>query len=320
MAMQVARWQFVQAAALMGRMPVPHGPPTGPAGIAMSLPRQVWLDAIRWVAMSAAIVVAAIVSPLRCAADDNPTPRELDVWGRFGAGSWKSTRITTETVDESGKVTATSTCQQRIKLTSVDAHHVALRITVTMETDGRRFDTEPQTVDHGYYGENAGQTVQLKDLGKASLKIDGSEYPCQSREASIESDGRKTECRIFQSSFQAPYLLRRETHITDAANPSANNEETSEVIAVDMPYRVGTEIKPVSFERSIQKNAKGSTVTLDVTSVDVPGGIASRMSTERETHGHVIRRVTMDLIDYHAVEEDQQPDAPRRRLFHRRRS
>ena len=34
------------------------------------------------------------------AADEPVSPREMDVWGRFAKGSWKQTRIMSETLDE----------------------------------------------------------------------------------------------------------------------------------------------------------------------------------------------------------------------------
>jgi len=290
----------------------------------MAKRRRFWLYAALWVGAPAALLPAVGIWPVPAAeqapADDTPSPREMDVWGRFGAGSWKQTRITSETLDAAGKVVSTTVSQVRTTLTHVDSHRITLRITVTMDSAGRHFDTEPQTVEHGYYGEDTGQTVHVKEVGKTTLKIDGGEYPCQCRETSIESGGTKTVTKLSQSSAQPPYLLRRETHGVDPANPANEHEETAEVIAMDMPLRVVDEIKPVAVERCVQKTAKGTTTTLDMTSVDVPGGIASRTSKEMDAQGHVIRRVSMELIDFHAVEEDQVPEGQRRRLFHRRRN
>ena len=105
----------------------------------------------------------------------------------------------------------------------------------------------------------------------------------------IETGKQKIVNKFFETGAQAPYLLRRETHFTDAANPTADHEETSEVIAVDKPYRVQSEIRPVSFERVVQKDSLGTTITVDVTSVDVPGGIVNRTSKHLDADGHVDR-------------------------------
>jgi hypothetical protein len=263
-------------------------------------------------------ILAAAAGIAHAQSDDAPTPRELDVWGRFAAGSWKQSHIVTEAIDASGHVTSTTASDVRTTLTRADGRHITLRVVMTLDAGGRRFDTAPQVIDHGYYGETTGQAARVRDLGKAAVVIDGREIPVQTREASIETGKQKTVNKFFETGALAPYLLRRETHFTDVSNPAADHDETSEVIAVDKPYRVQSEIRPVSFERVVQKDAHGTTITVDVTSVDVPGGIVSRTSKQLDAQGHVVRRTTVELVDYGAVEE-QVPEGGRRRLYRRRR-
>jgi hypothetical protein len=251
--------------------------------------------------------------------DDAPTPRELDVWGRFAAGSWKQAHVVTEAIDASGNVTSTTASDVRTTLTRVDGRHITLRVVVTLDAGGRRFDTAPQIIDHGYFGETTDQAAHVRDLGKSAVVIDGQQIPVQAREALIEAGQQKTVNKFFETGAQEPYLLRRETHFTDASNPAADHEETSEVIALDKPYRVQSEIKPVSFERVVQKDSNGTTITVDVTSVDVPGGIVSRTSKQLDADGNVTRRTTIELVDYGAV-EDQAADGGRRRLYRRHRT
>lgn len=266
----------------------------------------------------AAAVSAAGVGLAHAQADDAPTPQELDVWGRFAAGSWKQAHVVTEAIDASGRVSSTTACDVRTTLTRVDGRHITLRVVMTLDAGGRRFDTAPQIIDHGYFGETTDQAARIRDLGKANIVIDGREIPVQTREASIETGKQKTINKFFETGALAPYLLRRETQFTDAANPAANHQEIAEVIAVDKPYRVQSEIRPVSFERVVQKDTHGTTITVDVSSVDVPGGIVSRASKQLDADGHVVRRTTVELVDYGAV-EDQAQEAGRRR-YRRRRS
>ena len=49
----------------------------------------------------------------------------------------------------------------------------------------------------------------------------------------------------------------------------------------------------------------------------VPGAIVMRTLKELDNQGRIVRRSTMELTDYNAVEEDQ---TPRSRLFRRRRA
>ena len=141
------------------------------------------------------------------------------------------------------------------------------------------------------------------------MKIDGRAYPCQTREVTIDAGHQKTLSKIYQSSTQAPYVLRRETTFTDSAHAGANHQETSEAIMLDMPYPVRSEIKPTAFERTLQKNATGTTISVDITSVEVPGGIVMRSTLkELDAKGRVIRRSTVELIDYSARKKANRPN------------
>ncbi len=269
-------------------------------------------------ALLVALVAAAAV-PSHAPAEDLNS-RALDVWGRFGVGSWKQTHIVSEALDDAGKVTSTSSTDVRTTITKVDSRHVTLKISVTVEAGGKRYDAEPQVVQHGYYGEGPNQVVRLRDLGKADVTVDGVAYPCVLHEADIDVGRQKTVLKLFESAAQAPYVLRRETVFSDAGNPAANQQETSETTLLDMPYKIRSEMKTVALEHTVQKSDKGVTVTADITCVEVPGAIVLRSQKELDSRGHITRRSTVELTDYNAVEEDQSLDNFRPRLFHRRRA
>ena len=144
----------------------------------------------------------------------------------------------------------------RTTLTRVDGRRITLRVVMTLDAGGRRFDTAPQTIDHGYFGETADQAARVRDLGNASRRRStAAKSRCRLAKRRSRSGKQKTVNKFFETGALAPYLLRRETHFTDDSNPAANHEETSEVIAIDKPYRVQSEIRPVSFERVVQKDA-----------------------------------------------------------------
>jgi hypothetical protein len=259
----------------------------------------------------------ATILPIGAGRGEEPaSPRELDVWGRFAKGSWKLTRMISETLDETGKVTGTTATEVRTTITAVTPQLVTLTINVTVDAGGKRYDTEPQTVQHGFYGEGPSQVVHIRELGNSNVTIDGRVYPCQTREVTIDAGRQKTVSKLFHADSQVPYVLRRETTVTDSGNPAANHDETTEIMLLDMPYKVRSEIRPAAFERTVQKNGKGTTISVDATSVEVPGGIVWRTVKELDTQGRVTRRSTMELIDFSAQEEEQNY---RPRLYHRRR-
>ncbi len=189
----------------------------------------------------------------------------------------------------------------RTTITKVDARHVTLKISVTVEAGGKRYDAEPQVVQHGYYGEGPNQVVRLRDLGKVDVTVDGVAYPCVLREADIDVGRQKTVLKLFESAAQAPYVLRRETTFSDAGNPAADHQETSEITLLDMPYKIRTEMKTVALEHTVEKNDKGVTVTADITCVrDAGQAIVIRSQKELDSRGRITRRTTVELTDYSA--------------------
>jgi hypothetical protein len=90
------------------------------------------------------------------------------------------------------------------------------------------------------------------------------------------------------------------------AKSSADQQTTAEteVIGLDMPYSVLHDMKLAAYERTIQKNQRGTNITFDVVCVDVPGGIVARTSKEIDPQGRLLRRSTLQLVDYHVVVDD----------------
>ncbi len=252
---------------------------------------------------------------------DEPAPnRRLDLWGRFSSGSWKLVRSTTESLDSLGNVASVSTTETRTTVVKVTPTQVTLKVEVTVETNGRRFRSEPQTIVRGFLGERPGQQVSTKSLGEGSLTIGGRDIRCLIREVSF-SDLRQSTVATEYVSEGAPHsVLLRKSKTSDEERPRPIDESTVEVVAVDMPHRIAGEIKLVNLERGVQKTSAGTIHSLDVTSAEVPGGVVSRSTKELDANGAPIRRGTVELVGYHVAPDDAvAADTSRRRLFSRDR-
>ena len=188
-----------------------------------------------------------------------------------------------------------------------------VRITVNVDAGGRRFETAPQTVQHGYYGEKPEQQVEVKDLGPATLTVDGRDYSVRSREASFQAGGQKTVTKALP--MRCP-----STVCVEAADASHRPHESRRGTARDrrsagrrhaIPRRIGNQ---AGVLRALtQKTAQGSTVTVDVTSVEVPGGLVNRTVKELDSQGHLVRRRTVELVDFKTVDDDDVPQWHSRR-------
>ena len=64
----------------------------------------------------------------------------------------------------------------------------------------------------------------------------------------------------------------------------------------------------------VQRHAKGTVVTLAMTSSEVPGGVVSHLSKETDTSGRLVCRSNLELVSY-----GLQPEEERTGLFGRKR-
>lgn len=236
--------------------------------------------------------------------------RDLNVWGRFGAGTWKRVRIITETLNEKGGVVDTTLTETKTTLVRADSHQLALRIDATVDVAGKRFESQPKTIECGYYGESTTDLAEPKLLGTEMVTIEGRRVPCQIRQVVTGTGQQKQLVRLFLSDDVEPFVLKRETiALKDDGSSPSDQKTTAEVIGLDLPYHVLHGIKPAAFERTIQHTSKGTNVSLDVTCFDVPGAIVARASNELDEKGHVVRRSMLELIDYQIVSDDGDKDS-----------
>ncbi len=247
-------------------------------------------------------------------------PREHHPWGRFGLGSWKQVRVLTETLDSSGNVVNTTTTETKTTLIDVDDQSYTLELEVTVEVAGKRFSAQPQIVRQGFNGQSDGYAVTYKSIGPGIVTIDGQRIPSEVRQITINGGDSKRVSTVYYSDQVDPYVLKRDTTSTDAAGQVTQFQTQVDVMAVNMPYKVLTEIKTASHVKTIHKREKGSTITLEVHCADVPGGVVSHSSKELDETGHLIRRSTLELIDYAGFDDAEDPEVGRRRLFNRLRS
>jgi hypothetical protein len=140
------------------------------------------------------------------------------------------------------------------------------------------------------------------------LLIDGQFCPCEIRQ--VDAIGGQqtpiTRTRLYLSDDVEPFVLLRETTLLKDGKTSVDQTQktTSEVIALDRPYRVLNDLKSVAYERTTQKMPRGTNVALDVVCVDVPGGTVARTVKEFDSQNHLVRQSSLELIDYHVVADD----------------
>jgi hypothetical protein len=233
--------------------------------------------------------------------------KELHSWGRFKAGAWKRYRVVTEALDENGKVVTVSTTETKASLAKVDPDGVTLDLDTVVEVAGRRLGAEPKQVRQGFHGEALADRMNTQALGPTQLKIDNRMIPCQVELLAIESPTGKTTTKIFFSKSVAPYVLRRESNTMDPEGHLVMSESTTSVVSLDMPCKVLSRIKSAAHVVVETSHPKGSTKTWAYTSIEVPGGIVCQTAYERDSQNRLIRRSTLELVDYGLEPEKDRP-------------
>ncbi len=229
-------------------------------------------------------------------------------WGRFEPGAWKLVRVTTESLDEKGIVVNTSNTETMTILTAVGKDGLTLEIHATIEVAGKRFDSEPQTLTVGFHGEPLSPQLKTKPPAAAHVLVEGEKIPCRVQELELVNPASKTITSVYYSDTVAPYVLKRHSITTDLESNNTISELTLEIEARQMPWRLFGRLKSAALVKSVQKHAKGTAVTWIITVPEVPGGVVSQTSKEVDSQGRIVRRSTLELIDYGLqCEEDERP-------------
>jgi hypothetical protein len=259
------------------------------------------------------LVLAAFSTPVM--AQQAGVAAKLHPWGRFEPGTWKTVRVVTEMLDEKGQVVSTSTTDTKTTLVNVDSNGVTLEVETCVEVAGKRFQSEPQVIVQGFHGETAGPNPKIKEPVDGELTIESRKIPCKVQEFAIEGANGKTIVTLYFSTTVSPFVLKRTSATVDEEGKNTVSETNTEAIALDMPVRVQGDIRGGAYVRTVHKNAKATVTTLAVVLADVPGGVVSQSSKEVDQNGQLVRRSTLELLDYNA-----DPEKDHSGLFGRKRS
>ena len=264
--------------------------------------------------MLIAILIARSLASLASAQETPPPPPpQLHPWGKFEPGAWKLVRVVTENFNEQGMPAGANTSDCKTTLIDNDDDGVTLEMRAYVEVAGRRFDGEPQIIKQNYYGEPQSPGLKIKDPAPGQITIEDRNFPCQVRELESSNANGKTTATVYYSTILPPYVLKRESLTTDAEGKNVG-ETSVTVEALDMPCKILGVLHSAAHVKTVQKTAKGTTYTLADICPEIPGGIVSHTSKELDPSGRLVRRSTLELIDFNT-----EPEKDRTGLFGRKR-
>lgn len=252
---------------------------------------------LRRFAACTAWLLILIATTEMCAAQAG-VPRRHHPWGRFGKGAWRVARVATETLNDRGQVTDTTLTETRTTLEEVDNDGVTLKIQVALEVAGKRIETEPQIVRQGFNGESSTSTSQVRTVGSERLTVDGRPYPCQVQQVETTTGGKRTVTKTYYCDEVAPYVLRTESTMLDGEGDARLAQTVTEVIALDLPFRILSRMRRTAHFKAVQETPKGKTISLVVQSLEVPGGVVFQSTKELDVNDRPVRRSTMELVGF----------------------
>lgn len=237
-------------------------------------------------------------------------PHEHHEWASFPAGSWKQVRQVSETFKD-GKVISSITTTVTIRLKEVGADFIVLEREAKSEVSGQVFEKPLREFRSGLNGLQGTQTVHIRPAGQQKLNILGRTYDCEVRQLEVLGEPTKIEGKVFYDPQTPPYLLRREYQFTSAGAEKPDKQMLSEVMAVNKPYPVLTEIKTVAFVVQKTTSADETSEAVEAQCIDVPGFVVGTWMTAYDKDGNLKAKTTVELLNYEVAPEVMLPAAAR---------
>lgn len=290
----------------LGRQILRHPPPR------LRPPRRLLCPALL------ALLALAAPGQLWAAQGGEPT-RARHVWGQFEPQTWVLLREVRETLDGDGNVTGVSVTDSKKTLHAADDESYVLRTESSTEVSGKTILNQDTSDPRRYDGQPLGQTAEIAWQDGQSVEIDGVRYPCRSRETEVAGEAKRATTRLLYCEDRYPYVLWRQTSTIDKVSGQQLAVQTREVLALDMPWQFGSRTFSTAHCKEISRHEMGASVTLIVSSPDVPGGIVTQTSKDLDAEGRLVCRTTTELVEYHI--EPRVPDESLRpgELFRRLR-
>jgi hypothetical protein len=140
------------------------------------------------------------------------------------------------------------------------------------------------------------------------------------REFEIVDKDQQRRVVVFYNSDVSPVVLRRRSVVRTQDGAKQTVETEQEVLALSTPRQVLKQMLPASLVRTVQKTDSASITTTAVVVPDVPGGVVSSTSQEQDAQGKLVRRTTLELVDWGAkAEPNDSPNLTRREMKRQRR-
>jgi hypothetical protein len=248
-------------------------------------------------------------------------PPEAHPWGRFPIGSWKLVRVTNQLMDAEGKPLNTSVTETKTTLIEANDFEYTLQVEVTIQIEGKQFSRPPQLAKLSYWGDLADAPAGVRKVGTSEIDVNGKRVACEIRQVVTNQEGQRKQSVIHYCDTTFPFVLKRETSLSTIPNDPKPQTTSVEVVASNLPQMVLGVMRSVAYVKTTRNMPTGDSLTIEVQSPEVPGGVVSHAAHELDENRVLQRRSTLELIDYGVGSEAIEEASPsRKRWFHRSRA
>lgn len=237
-------------------------------------------------------------------------PHEHHEWASFPQGSWKQIRQVTESFKE-GELVSSMTTTLTIRLKEVGPDYIVLEREAKSGVSGQVFEKPIREFRSGINGQQGTQRVRITPGGEQNLTILGKVYQCEVRNMEILGDSTRVEGKVLYNASTPPYILRREYKFLPPEGDTPIKQMISEVIAVNKPYPVLSEIKTVAFVVQKTTSEEETTEIVEAQCADVPGFVVGTWITAYDSQGELKSKTTVQLLNYEIAPELTMPAAVR---------
>ena len=252
------------------------------------------------------VLLLLLLLPSWGSAQELLVPPEHHEWASFPEDSWKQVKQVTETFKD-GELVSSMTTTLTIRLKEVGRDFIVLEREAKSEVSGQVFEKPIREFRSGINGQTGSQRVQITPGGEQKLSILGKSYQCEVRQMEVLGEPTKVTGKVFYQPDTPPYILRREHAFTPKGADAPDKKMVSEVIALDKPYPVLTEIKTVAFIVQKTTSADETTETVEAQCVDVPGFVVGTWMTAYDAEGKLKSKTTVQLLNYEVATEKMLP-------------
>ncbi|WDI42584.1 hypothetical protein [Bremerella sp. P1] len=268
--------------------------------------------------LRAVAIMFVLILPLLGQAQELLVPHEHHEWASFPEGSWKQVRQVTETFKD-GELVSSMTTTLTVRLKEVGKDYIVLEREAKSEVSGQVFEKPIREFRSGLNGQTGGQRVRITPAGEKKISILGKPYTCEVRQMEVLGDPTKITGKVYYNANTPPFILRREHAFTPEGAEAPQKEMVSEVVALNKPYPVLTEIKTVAFIVQKTTSAEETTETVEAQCTEVPGFVVGTWMTAYDANGKIKSKTTVQLLNYEVAAETTNPTAAKTGLFRNKR-